>query len=82
VPTYAIKNKKTGEVWTDFFTSWSRFEEYMKFHPDFEQELVMPAIISGTSSQKPDSAFRDFLKHTKERNPGSTVNDFGGGSDV
>lgn len=74
MPTYLIRNKKTGET-TEQFMSISAKEELLKNDINLEQVFTTPIVISGVSS-KPDSGFRDILKSIKTRNPGSNINTF------
>jgi hypothetical protein len=73
MPTYTFKSKVTGEQWTEMI-SISERDNVLK-DPTIEQVVSAPAIVSGVSA-KPDSGFRDVLKHIKSSHRGSKINTY------
>ena len=78
MPIYNVKNKKTGEV-KEIFCSYDEKKKYLKDNPDWVSELSAPkigeaGILSGTSSRKHATGFRDVLERVRNKNPGSKIN--------
>ena len=71
MPTYNFKNKKTNEVWTEFFTSYNAKQEYLNANPDIQDILCTPSIIGGTSvdSGKLPEGFKDRMRELKKKHP-------------
>ena len=70
MPTYDLRNKKTGEV-TEVQMTISEKEEYLKKNKHLEQVLGMPQIVSGTDGlRKPDDSFRDILREVDKKHKG------------
>jgi len=76
MPTYNIRNKKTGKIITQFMTI-SEMEQYEKDHPNQEVMCGLPLIHDGRGLKKPDSGFRDVLKRIKKASGrGANINTF------
>lgn len=78
MPTYVFKNKETGEVTEQFFTSFSRREEFLAENPQLEAVIGAPSIIDPTrlmGVRGIDNGFREVLQKIHERSPGSTLKD-------
>ena len=77
MPTYLIRDKKSGEV-EEVFMSISEMEKFLAKNPKKERVISAPAIVSGVSAgrNKPDNGFRDILKTIKKNNRGSKINTF------
>lgn len=78
MPTYNLRNKETGEEFTEFF-SISGLEEYLSQNPQIEQApsgafAVLDPWRMGLV--KPDNTFRDILKNVKKSHYGSRINTF------
>lgn len=81
MPTYNIRNKRTGEIaMPGVEMTISEMEQFEKENPGFEIAIGAPLIHSGTGLKKPDQGFRDVLRTIKKGNSkgfyGSTVNTF------
>jgi hypothetical protein len=78
VPTYNFRDKKTNKV-TRLQMTIAEMEEFTANHPNLEQVVSFPGIVSGISTRtKPDKGFRSILSNIKKRNPKGNTNDFGG----
>ena len=75
MPTYDIRDKKTGRV-TEVFMTYEELLAYLRANPDKEKLLAGPMIVSGVASKrmKPNEGFRDILRTIKKANKGSTIN--------
>jgi len=70
MPTYDLRNKKTGEI-TEVQMTISDKEAYLKKNKHLEQVLGMPQIVSGTDGlRKPDDSFRDILREVDKKHKG------------
>lgn len=68
MPTYKFRNNDTGEEFEDFM-SISALDVYLSENPNLTQLVNgAPLIHSGRGMGKPDSSFRDLLKHIKKGN--------------
>lgn len=68
MPTWSFRNKDTGEVFEQFFSSWRDKDEYLKNNDNVETIIGAPAIVGGVSgTRKPDEGFRDVLRNIKRR---------------
>jgi hypothetical protein len=79
MPTYGFLNNDTGEEFEEFMNI-SEIDDYLKNNPNITQLVGAPNIVSGVAGKKPDSGFRDILKHIKKGNSKgitrSTINTF------
>lgn len=67
MPTYKFQNNDTGEEYEDFM-SISSLDIYLQENNVTQLMNGAPLIHSGRGMKKPDSAFRDILKHVKKGN--------------
>ena len=78
MPTYTFRNSETEEVFEQFFSSYSKKDEFLVENPHLQQ--VLQPVAFGDSIRlglrKPDDAFRDKLKDIKRAHRRSTVNTF------
>lgn len=81
MPTYTFKFKDTGETWQQV-CSIAVMEAMLARCPTLDVIPGAPLIHSGRGLGKPDSGFRDLLHSIKKAHRGSSINDFGGGSEV
>jgi len=68
---------KTNEVEHDeFFTSYSKLEEFLVAHPEFMTIIrSAPALVSGVGSLRISNGFNDLLKGIKRGSgQGNTIN--------
>jgi hypothetical protein len=72
MPTYTLRNKKTGETW-EVLCPWEEMKK--KLSDDVEQVLGTPSFITmhGGTLSKTSSDYRDNLKRIKKDHPGSTI---------
>ena len=72
MPTYTLRNKKTGETW-DVLCSYDKMQEQLS--DDVEHVLGTPGFISmkGGTLSRTSSDFRDNLNRIKKQHPGSTI---------
>ena len=74
MPTYTLRNKKTGEA-KEVFLSWSKLQEFLQENPDQEHIMSAPSIIAGVDNSSggrlPDG-FKDILKDMKKKHPKSS----------
>lgn len=81
MPTYAFRNKNTGEVF-ERFMSFSAREQYIAENPDIETIIGAPALVDPANAgrMKPDAGFRDVLKEIRSKHDArftrSTINTF------
>jgi hypothetical protein len=78
MPTYTFRNSETDEVFDQFFTSFSKKDEFLEQNPHLQQMLHPVAFGDAIRMgfRKPDDAFRDKLKDIKRKHRGSTINTF------
>lgn len=70
--TYTLKHKETGDEHEEFFTSYSKLQEYLTENPQYETIIrKAPALFSG--NVKIDSGFKDVLSKIKEGTPGNNI---------
>ena len=77
MPTYTLMNTETGEVWDEFFTSYSAKDEYLTQNKNIRQKLTAPKIVSqvgGTISKTPDSWKEHLGRIKKGSGRGNTIN--------
>jgi len=76
MPTYAFRNKETGEV-TEKFMSISAREEYLNQNPQLESMVNGAPMICDpvrVGARKMDTGFKEVLQKIHSRAPGSTLN--------
>jgi hypothetical protein len=76
MPTYAFRNKETGEV-TEKFMSISAREEFLKQNPQLESMVNGAPMICDpvrVGARKMDTGFKEVLQKIHSRAPGSTLN--------
>lgn len=73
MPTYNIKNKKTGKITTETMTI-SEMEAFEKANPDKEVMCGAPILGYNYSRMKPSDDFRDRLREMKKKHPGNNIN--------
>ena len=76
MPTYAFRDKETGEV-TEKFMSISAREEYLKQNPQLESMVNGAPMICDpvrVGARKMDTGFKEVLQKIHSRAPGSTLN--------
>ena len=71
-----MKNTETGEV-SEFFGSWSAYQEHLSENPQLQTVIGAPRIVSGTGSvtentSKIPDGFKDKLREIKKKHPEST----------
>lgn len=72
MPTYTLKNKETLEEREEFFTSYSKLEEFLAANPNYETIIrKAPALHGG--NLKIDSGFKDVLSKIKQGSPGNNI---------
>jgi hypothetical protein len=78
MPTYYVRNKKTGEYVLAKEMTISEMEKYekelKKAAPGFEIACGAPGIGYSFNRLKPSQGFRDRLRDIKKSHPGSTIN--------
>ena len=72
MPTYTLRNKKTGETW-EVLCSYDKMQEQLS--DDVEHVLGTPNFVSmvGGTLSRTSTDFRDKLKQIKKHHPGSTI---------
>lgn len=67
MPTYTIKDIKTGQTW-DTICSWNELQEMLDNMPDLIQVPSAPKIVSGTGSllAKTDNGWKENLERIKK----------------
>jgi hypothetical protein len=76
MPTYAFRDKETGEV-TEKFMGISAREEYLKQNPQLETMVNGAPMICDpvrVGARKMDTGFKEVLQKIHSRAPGSTLN--------
>jgi hypothetical protein len=76
MPTYAFRNKETGEL-TEKFMGISAREEYLTQNPQLETMVNGAPMICDpvrVGARKLDTGFKEVLQKIHERAPGSTLN--------
>lgn len=76
MPTYAFRDKETGEV-TEKFMGISAREEYLKQNPQLESMVNGAPMICDpvrVGARKMDTGFKEVLQKIHSRAPGSTLN--------
>ena len=76
MPTYTIKNKATGKVFTTGIISYSTLQQILGSDHNLELEPSAPKIISGIGSvigRHTDDGWKDTLKEIKKNNPRSNI---------
>lgn len=76
MPTYCLKNKETEEEHDEYFTSYSKLEEFLVSNPSFMTIIrSAPALVSGVGGAKISDGFNDLLKGIKRGSgQGNTIN--------
>jgi len=78
MPTYRIKNKKSGKV-KELFMSISEMETYEKEHPNEEVLCGAPLLHTGGGlglrSTQTDESFREKLRTIDKKHPGNNFRD-------
>lgn len=66
MPSYTLKDIKTGNTW-DVVCSWKDLQETLDAMPDVIQVLSTPKIVSGTGSNlsKTDNGWKEVLGKVK-----------------
>ena len=66
MPTYVLRNNKTGEVW-EVNCSYSDLEDYLA-HKDIQQIIKAPSMVTDTKSvmTRAGSDWQDHLKRIKK----------------
>lgn len=66
MPSYTLKDMKTGNTW-DVVCSWKDLQETLDVMPDVIQVLSTPKIVSGTGSNlsKTDNGWKEVLGKVK-----------------
>ena len=70
MPTYRIKNKKTGVEYTTFMTI-AELDALLK--EDSNLDVIPGTPLIHTGFRKTPAGFRDVLKQIKKNHPGSTI---------
>lgn len=74
MPTYILVNKDTGEEFSEFFTTYTKFQEYLAENPNIEQGVPNYLnIVRGVGVVKADDEFRSLLKKIKKEQPGNKI---------
>lgn len=76
MPNYTFQNKDTGEEFT-LTLSMAEREEYLTNNPNIEQIIVSAPAIGDPfrlGRVKPDSQFRERLKHIHKTHAHSKIN--------
>lgn len=74
MPTYAFRNKDTGEEFEKFMSISAR-EEYLKENTNIETIICAPAVVDPATIgvQKPPSDFQKYvIDGIQRRNPGAS----------
>ena len=72
VPTYTLRNKKTGETW-EVLCSYDNMQKQLS--DEVEHVLGTPNFVTmvGGTLSRTSTDFRDKLKQIKKNHPGSTI---------
>ena len=73
LPTYTIRNKKTGKEINKTMTI-SEMGEYENAHPEEEVMCGLPMVGYNFTRIHPSEDFRDRLREMKKKHPGNTIN--------
>lgn len=76
MPTYAFRDKTTGEIFEKFMGIAAR-EEYLKTNLNIESQVNGSPMICDpvrVGARKFDSGFKEVLQKIHARAPGSTLN--------
>lgn len=74
MPTYAFRNKDTGEVHEQFLSFAGR-QQYLKENPNLEVTITQaPAFVGDHVVIKKDTGFKEVLQKIHEKTPGSVLN--------
>ena len=76
MPTYAFRDKTSGEIFEKFMSISAR-EEYLKINPNIESQLNGSPMVCDpvrVGARKFDSGFKEVLQKIHSRAPGSTLN--------
>ena len=76
MPTYTLKNKATGKVFTTDIITYSALEQMLGSDHNLELQLTAPKIVSGIGSvigRHTDDGWKDTLKEIKKNNPRSKI---------
>lgn len=76
MPTYAFRDKVTGDV-TEKFMSISSREDYLKENPHLEPIINGAPMICDPvriGARKLDTGFKEVLQRIHEKTPGSQLN--------
>lgn len=74
MPTYAFRDKNTGEV-HERFLSFTGRDEYLAQNPNLEVTITQaPAFVGDHVTIKKDSGFKEVLQKIHEKTPGSQLN--------
>jgi len=77
MPTYTLKNEKTGEVYEETLKI-SEYETLLAENPHITRvwDVTQLNIISGHGGIKVDDGFKDLLKTIKKGNYGSNIDTY------
>ena len=76
MPTYTLKNKATGHIFTTEIITHATLQQILGSDHNLELQLSAPKIISGTGTihgRHTDDGWKDTLKQIKKNNPGSKI---------
>ena len=74
MPTYAFRNKDTGEVHEQFL-SFAERQQYLNQNPNLEVTITQaPAFVGDHVVIKKDTGFKEVLQKIHEKTPGSVLN--------
>lgn len=67
MPTYTVKNEKTGEA-KDIFCSYTELENYLKENPDWGREFNAPALVTHTGNMinKTSGDWKNLMQNIKK----------------
>lgn len=75
MPTYTLKDNKTGDTW-EIFCSYDELQVTLDEMQNVSQVLSAPKIVGGTGSllSKTDGGWKDNLQRIKDRSgQGNTI---------
>jgi hypothetical protein len=78
MPVYEFKNLNTGKI-VEHTMKISELDEFKKNNPHLERHITSTPGLSDPvrmGLMKPATGFRELLSNIKQKNRGSTVNDF------
>jgi len=74
MPTYAFRDKNTGDV-HERFLSFTGRDEYLQQNPHLEVTITQaPAFVGDHVAIKKDTGFKEVLQKIHEKTPGSVLN--------